>query len=77
MLCDKEGNIISRIEVSFNHSTVFKEQTYTDVIKGELLPKTSNENSIIDNCCLEIKTKEKHEIIFEGEKKFGRVIYIN
>ena len=68
MLSDKDGNIISRIELSFNDSRVFGENTYKDVLIGKLLPKTNNKGSILEKCCLEIKTEDKHKIIFEGEK---------
>ena len=77
LLSDEEGNVISRIEVSFNDRRIFRENTYKDIVLGKIFPKSNKKNSIIDNCCLEIKTKDKHKIIFEGEKKFGRVIYID
>ena len=76
LICDEEGNVISRIEVSFNDSRIFTVDTYKDIVLGAIFPKSNNKNSIIDKCCLEIKIKDKHKIIFEGEKKFGRVIYI-
>ena len=66
MLSDEKGNVISRIEVSFNDRRIFGENTYKDIILGQIFPKSNNKNSIIDKCCLEIKTEDKHKILFEG-----------
>ena len=50
---------------------------YKDIILGKIFPKSKNPNSLIDNCCLQIKTEDKHKIVFKGEKKYGRIIYLN
>ena len=42
-----------------------------------MFEKSNNSDSLIDNCCYEIKAEDKHQIIFDGEKKFGRLIYLN
>ena len=76
-MADKHGNVISRIECSFYCPKVFKEYVYKNIILGKIFPKSKNSSSLIDDCCYAIKTKDKHRIIFNGEKKYGRIIYIN
>ena len=73
----KDGIVISRIEVSFYSPKVFKSSVYKDIIFGKIFTISNTPGSLIDNCCLPIKTEEKHRIIFEGEKECGRIIYIN
>ena len=80
LVTSSKGFALCRLEVSFYGSELKESSVYLDIIKKAFYRNKilkNNKTNLIDyECFYKATTKDYFEVLFKGEKKYGRTIFL-